>query len=116
MSYELEILRAMVRLARRRSPASREQLVLRVGGTGSHLRAALRALSQADLVVRTASGVRLTMSGLAVGLASSRRVGGGGVSHADRKAPKSLISGGSAALAMGERDREAAWFRRTVAC
>lgn len=73
MSYELEVLRAMVRLARRRSPANLEQLALRVGGTGSNLRSALRALAQADLVVRTGSGPRLTLSGLAVALASHRR-------------------------------------------
>ena len=73
MSYELEVLRAMVRLARRRSPADLEQLTLRVGGNSSNIRSALRALAQADLVVRTPTGARLTMSGLAVALASRRR-------------------------------------------
>ena len=73
MSYQLSVLRAMVRLARRRFPITLEHLAIRVGGEASDVRAALRELAAVDLVVRTSDGVgaRLTMSGLAIALASN---------------------------------------------
>lgn len=73
MSYQLTVLRAMMRLARRRSPIDIDQLALRAGGEASDVRAALRALAGADLVERTPEGARLTLSGLAVALASNGR-------------------------------------------
>jgi len=78
MRIELAVLRAMLRVARRREGADEEALALRVGGTRAEVRAAIRRLEAGGLVERRgAVPPRLTMAGLAlaVGLlpAASRR-------------------------------------------
>jgi predicted transcriptional regulator len=74
MHYELSVLRALLRLARRRSAADIDQLLVRVGGAPGDLRDAMRKLELAGLVERLAGGAegsgRLTLSGLAVAVAS----------------------------------------------
>jgi Mn-dependent DtxR family transcriptional regulator len=71
MSYDLSILRAMLRLARRREAADVEALELRVGGDPSEVRASLRRLAAGGYVERLgATGARLTMEGLAVAVAT----------------------------------------------
>ncbi len=71
MSYDTTVLRAMLRLARRRSPSDREQLLVRVGGSEAELRAALRRLEKTGLVERTGPVAgRLTFQGLAVAVAT----------------------------------------------
>jgi Mn-dependent DtxR family transcriptional regulator len=70
MSIDAMVLRAMLRLARRREAAIEEQITLRVGGTRGEVRASLRRLEAEGLIERqTAQGCRLTMSGLAVSVA-----------------------------------------------
>lgn len=71
MSLETDVLRALLRLARRRTPPTLDSLVVRVGGEAPAVKEALRALAQKGLVQRTESapGVGLTMAGLAVAVA-----------------------------------------------
>ena len=70
MRYETQILRAMLRLARRRQAADLEALEARVEGAGADVREALRRLEAQGLVERVAGGGgRLTMAGLAVAVA-----------------------------------------------
>ena len=71
MNYEHSILRALLRLARRRSAADIGRLLDRVGGTTAELRDALRRLETGGFVDRRAEdNVRLTLPGLAVAVAS----------------------------------------------
>lgn len=64
------VLRAMLRLARRREAAIEEQITLRVGGTRGEVMASLRRLDAEGLIERsTGRGCRLTMAGLAVAVA-----------------------------------------------
>ncbi len=74
MHYELSVLRALLRLARRRCAADIDQLLVRVGGAPAELRDAMRRLEQAGLVERLPGAGdgngRLTLSGLAVAVAS----------------------------------------------
>jgi len=71
MSIEAMVLRAMLRVARRREAADEEALVVRVGGPPAQVRAALRTLDTAGLVERRAGRApRLTMAGFAVAVGS----------------------------------------------
>jgi hypothetical protein len=70
MSFDARVLRAMLRLARRRLPAHDDQVALRVGGTTGEVRASLRRLRAGGLVeTRFDEPPRLTMAGLAVAVA-----------------------------------------------
>ncbi len=74
MHTELAILRAMLRLQRRRATVDLDTLLVRVGGTEAELRVGLRTLQAAGFVERGdhAHGrpePRLTMAGLAVAVA-----------------------------------------------
>jgi|KBSSwiStaDraftv2_1062776.scaffolds.fasta_scaffold2141445_2 hypothetical protein len=70
MHTELAVLRAMLRISRRRATSDLDTLLLRVGGTESELRTALRSLAASGFVERLRSGdCRLTMAGLAVAVA-----------------------------------------------
>jgi RIO-like serine/threonine protein kinase len=70
---ELTLLRALARLSRMRRAVDLEALALRAGGSVEDVRAAVARLSRASLVDRT-GGLRLTMAGLAVAVASSAPV------------------------------------------
>ncbi len=59
------VLKAMLRLARRRVEAQVDELYDRVGIDRSRIRSALARLDAAGLVERRATGARLTMAGLA---------------------------------------------------
>jgi predicted MarR family transcription regulator len=69
MNIEVAVLRAMLRLARRREEADEEALVARVGD-GGEVRDALRRLDAAGLVERRGRSARLTMAGLGVAVGS----------------------------------------------
>lgn len=73
MSLEIDVLRALLRLARRRTPPTLEQLVVRVGGEEADVRNALASLARNGLVQRTPAGLRLSLSGLAVAVACAQR-------------------------------------------
>lgn len=69
MHTELAILRAMLRLQRRRAVIEEGALLVRVGGTEAELEIGLRALEAAGFVQVVAGQPRLTMAGLAVAIA-----------------------------------------------
>lgn len=70
MHTELAILRAMLRLQRRRAVVELDALLVRVGGTEAELRVGLRTLEAAGFVERRPHDqARLTMAGLAVAVA-----------------------------------------------
>lgn len=73
MSLEIDVLRALLRLARRRTPPTLEQLVVRVGGDEADVRRALGALAKRGLVQRTPAGLGLSLAGLAVAVACAQR-------------------------------------------
>jgi DNA-binding GntR family transcriptional regulator len=68
MSIEATVLRAMLRVARRREAADEEALAARVGDSPAEVRDALRRLDAAGLVERRQKAPRLTMAGLAVAM------------------------------------------------
>lgn len=70
MQYDISVLRAILRLSRHRRTVDQASLVLRVEGDDANVRGALRRLESQGLIVRSADTTRLTMMGLAVGLAS----------------------------------------------
>lgn len=71
MSYDVQILRAMLRLARKRQVADVEALVARAGGGPADVCAAWRRLEIAGLAERLPEGrARLTMAGLAVAVST----------------------------------------------
>lgn len=72
MNYETEVLKAILRLSRRRNAAEADSILVRVGGQLSDLRAALRKLEQSGLVNRIGdTGGSLTLPGLAVAVAAA---------------------------------------------
>lgn len=73
MSLHVDVLRALLRLARRRTPPTLEQIVVRVGGEEDDVRRALGALSKSGLVQRTPAGLRLSLAGFAVAVACADR-------------------------------------------
>jgi DNA-binding IclR family transcriptional regulator len=73
MSLELDVLRALLRLARRRTPPTLEQLADRVHGDETAIRTTLKALASSGLVQRTPAGLRLSLAGLAVAVAHAQR-------------------------------------------
>jgi len=78
MSLEIDVLRALLRLARRRTPPTMDELLVRVGGHPRDVRRALASLADADLVRRSPEGPRLSLTGLAVAVAAAsepRRLG-----------------------------------------
>lgn len=70
-SLEIEVLRAMLRLARRRSAPSLEAILIRVPSPADEasVRASLKRLVSANLVHVTPKGPRLTLTGFAVAVA-----------------------------------------------
>ena len=70
---ELDTLRALLRLARRRTAPTLEALVVRVGVEEPEVRNALRDLAWQGLVQRTPIGLGLSMQGLAVAVAYAKR-------------------------------------------
>jgi DNA-binding IclR family transcriptional regulator len=73
MSLEIDVLRALLRLARRRTPPTLEQVVVRVGGDDAAVRRTLTSLAKNGLVQRTPAGLRLSLAGLAVAVACAQR-------------------------------------------
>jgi len=70
MSIDAMVLRAMLRLSRRREAADEEGLAVRAGATRGAVRASLRRLEALGFVERRADRApRLTMQGLAAAVA-----------------------------------------------
>jgi DNA-binding IclR family transcriptional regulator len=72
MTLDLDILRALLRLARRRSPPTLEKLLERVGGdepAALRVLATLAELADQGLIQRTPSGFGLSLQGFAVAVA-----------------------------------------------
>lgn len=74
-NLELDVLRALLRLSRRRTAPTLEALVVRVGAEELEVRNALRVLAWQELVQRTPKGLGLSLSGLAVAVAYAKRPG-----------------------------------------
>jgi DNA-binding FadR family transcriptional regulator len=67
MSIDTTVLRAMLRLSRRREAADEDALVIRSGHTRAEVRNALRRLEAQGIIERRATlPPRLTMMGLAI--------------------------------------------------
>ncbi|MDB4934711.1 MAG: hypothetical protein JWP87_1683 [Labilithrix sp.] len=71
MSTEIAVLRALLRLSRRRTPATFADLVERVGADASEVQRALGALARSQLVQRSGESARLSMAGLAIAVAAA---------------------------------------------
>ena len=69
MSFDAMVLRAMLRLARRREAADEEAVAVRTGGSPAQVRSSLRRLRAMGLVQRVAHEPRLTMPGFAIAVA-----------------------------------------------
>jgi hypothetical protein len=69
MNTDAMVLRALLRLARRRLPADDSAVVLRVGAAPSAVDEAIDRLDARGLVERRGTTRRLTMAGLAVAVA-----------------------------------------------
>jgi len=70
MNVDTEVLRAMLRLARRCDDADEEAIAVRIGGSRAAVRAALRRLDARGIIERRGERPpRLTMAGLALAVA-----------------------------------------------
>jgi hypothetical protein len=69
MNFDGKVLRALLRLARRRQAASWEAVAIRAGATARDVRVAARRLRAAGLVEIRPDALRLTMAGFAVAVA-----------------------------------------------
>ena len=74
MNRRVEVLRAILRCSRHRRTADRAALALRVEVSRKELDKVIRTLVGQGLVVDGARGVRLTMTGLAIAVASIPRI------------------------------------------
>jgi Mn-dependent DtxR family transcriptional regulator len=73
MSIDIEVLQAMLRLARRRAEVSEGELALRVHAEAPEIRASIRRLHALGLVdSRGRAAARLTLEGLALSVALAR--------------------------------------------
>jgi DNA-binding IclR family transcriptional regulator len=71
MSTEIAVLRALLHLSRRATPATFTELLARVGGDASDVQRSLASLARAQLVQRSGESARLTLPGLAVAVAAA---------------------------------------------
>jgi hypothetical protein len=73
MTTELAVLRALLQLSRRATPATFSELLARVGSDAdaTELQRALASLARSQLVTRTGESARLSLAGLAVAVAAS---------------------------------------------
>jgi Mn-dependent DtxR family transcriptional regulator len=72
MSIDIEVLRAMLRLARRRIAVTEADLALRVHAEPPAIRASIRRLGALGMVDRQSADTRLTLEGLALAVALAR--------------------------------------------
>jgi DNA-binding Lrp family transcriptional regulator len=72
MSIDIEVLRAMLRLARRRTEATEAELGPRVRAEPSEIRSSIRRLRVLGLIESRGSAARLTLEGLALSVALAR--------------------------------------------
>lgn len=104
MSLEISVLRALLRLARRRTPATPEELLVRVDAEPAELAGVLDRLVRAELVHRTPAGARLSLGGLAVAAATCAPVG---KARRTTKPAKTAAPAGARVLPMTRRRRAA---------
>ena len=73
MSTGIAVLRALLRLSRRATPATFTELLNRVGGDAIDVQRALASLARAQLILvqRSGESARLTLAGLAVAVAAT---------------------------------------------
>ncbi len=71
MSTEIAVLRALLQLSRRATPATFSELLARVGSDATELQRALASLARSELVTRSGPSARLSLAGLAVAVAAS---------------------------------------------
>ena len=71
MSTEIAVLRALLLLSRRATPATFTELLDRVGGDAIDVQRALASLARAQLVQRSGESARLSLAGLAVAVAAT---------------------------------------------
>jgi hypothetical protein len=69
MNHELLVLRAVLRLARRRAEANVDAIEVRVGSGAPRVRVSLRRLERAGLLYRSGDTAKLTLEGLALAVA-----------------------------------------------
>lgn len=74
MNSEIEVLRALLRLARRRSNVTLAAIVDRVDVEPRAAQRALASLSRSGLVFRGPDGLRLTLAGFAIAVATTAAV------------------------------------------
>ena len=85
MNFDANVLRAMLRMARRRAEAEVDAVCLRVGGETRDVRRSLRRLQAAGLVeIRADRAPRLTLAGFAVAVAMLPSRSGSGASAASQ--------------------------------
>ena len=91
MSTEIAVLRALLRLSRRRAAngSTLEALVTLVREDAPAVQRALASLARAQLVLRSGETARLSMAGLAVAAAAQAK--------ANAKRPRSITSGRASA-------------------
>ena len=75
MSLDIAVLRALLRLARRRTPATPSELLARVDTTEAEVEQIVGRLVRSDLAYRVDGGFRLSLGGLAVAAATVAPVG-----------------------------------------
>ena len=71
MSTEIAVLRALLQLSRRATPATFSELLARVGSNATELQRALASLARSELVTRSGPSARLSLAGLAVAVSAS---------------------------------------------
>jgi hypothetical protein len=86
MSTEIAVLRALLRISRRRPVPTLQDLVASVREDAGDVERALASLARAQLVMRSGETARLSMSGLVVAVAALAQA------KAAAKAPRSIAS------------------------
>ena len=92
-SLELDVLRAFLRLARRRTAPTLEALVVRVGAEEPEVRNALRVLAWQDLIQRTPTGLGLSLQGFAVAVAYAKKPAPAAAGGKSKKAKPAPVKG-----------------------
>ena len=72
MSLDIDVLRTLLRLSRRRCEPTFDALVERTFADEASIRRTLFSLAQSGLIQRTRAGLRLTLPGLALAVACAK--------------------------------------------
>lgn len=109
MSLDITVLRALLRLARRRAPATTAELLARVDTDEAEIERIVARLVRSELAYRVEGGVRLSLGGLAVAAATVAPVGKASKASAPTAAPTAprVAARAAAAVPMARRRRAA---------